>query len=380
MGRFTAIKGISDLDMAYFVPESKRSSYKESGPRSLLNDVRDSIKKTYSGSDVKVDGQVVVVSFSNYVIEVLPCFKNDDDSLEFPDTNDGGRWRITKPLEEIKAFTEFDAETTGNLRNLCKMVRAWKNKAGLKMGGLLIDTLSYNFQKSNEEYNSGGYSEYGKMMESFFSYIGGLPKEQKIYKAPGSNQNVHVKKSFQAKAKKAAKKCNKALDEDDECKRSKIWREVFGRAYPLTESAEESESRNIKTYSNNEEFVEDLYPVDICYHLEIDCEVSQNGFRGNSLRDMLIKAMPLLAKKKLSFKVVEHDLPVGFQIYWKVLNRGAEARRRNQVRGQILKDAGTMHKVEYTKFKGGHLVECYGILNGVCVARSSIKVPIQTNE
>lgn len=84
-----------------------------------------------------------------------------------------------------------------------------------------------------------------------------------------------------------------------------------------------------------------------------------------------------MANKSLKFYVVENDVPTPFELKWKVLNRGALAKQRNQVRGQIIADDGHESQHEKTNFKGPHLVECYAIKNGVVVARAYLDVPIQ---
>ena len=92
---------------------------------------------------------------------------------------------------------------------------------------------------------------------------------------------------------------------------------------------------------------------------------------------MLKKDIPLSADKDLLFKVVECDVPRPYELKWKVLNRGAEARRRNCIRGQIVSGEDNRTKIEYTLFQGDHMVECYAIKDGVVIARDSIDVPIQ---
>jgi hypothetical protein len=94
---------------------------------------------------------------------------------------------------------------------------------------------------------------------------------------------------------------------------------------------------------------------------------------------MLSGNLPLLAGKSLDCRVESTDVPGDFELYWKVLNRGPEARRRNQVRGQIVKDRGRLAISETTDFKGDHVVECYAVKNGVVVAKDRIHVPIQNN-
>lgn len=144
-GRYTGIKGISDLDMVYIIPDSKGQKY--NSPKKLLDDTKNAIKKRYSTTDIKVDGVVVVVSYHNFRIEVQPVFEEDED-FTFPDTKNGGCWRKTKPKQEMCAIKKLNDDKNGNLRLLCKMARAWRDKQGLPLSGLLIDTLAYNFMDS----------------------------------------------------------------------------------------------------------------------------------------------------------------------------------------------------------------------------------------
>ena len=203
-GRKTAIKDVSDLDMAFILPNeiyNKYDGYEGNGQSALLQDVKNRIKKTYSDTDVKGDGQVVVIKFTDYVIEVLPAFENKDNSFTHPDSNEGGCWRVTKPREEMTAIDSRNVRTNGNLKRLAKMVRAWKNKVGAPMGGLLIDTLCYNFFNSST-YDNTSYSKYDEMSRDFFDYLRSLDKEQKFWLAPGSNQQVYKAGNFAPKAKK----------------------------------------------------------------------------------------------------------------------------------------------------------------------------------
>ena len=91
-GRSTAIKGISDLDMLYILPKSKWVTYKDNKQSELLKDVKDIIQARYPATTVKVDRQVVVVTYQKFEVEVLPVFEQDDGSFKFPNTYDGGKW------------------------------------------------------------------------------------------------------------------------------------------------------------------------------------------------------------------------------------------------------------------------------------------------
>ena len=49
------------------------------------------------------------------------------------------------------------------------------------------------------------------------------------------------------------------------------------------------------TTTNTEEFIEDMFPVDIYYSLRLECEVKQNVFRA-----VLLRAMRRVSMKRLN--------------------------------------------------------------------------------
>ncbi len=373
-GRWTGIKGISDLDMLYIMPSSKWNDYKDGKQSKLLDDTKDAIQTRYPRTTVKKDRLVVQVLYNGFMVEVQPVFEQDDESFKYPDTYNGGKWKITKPREEIKAMKEFVDQKNKNLRKLCKMARAWKNKCGVGMGGLLIDTLAYNFLNSNSDYDNRSTAFYDWMCRDFFKYLSEEPNKD-YYLALGSNQRVNVKSKFQHKAKKAYENSLKAIEAGESASAHKKWKNIFGRPFP-TATVQESKS-SAHSFRNTEQFIEDLYPVDIRFNVRLECEVSQNGFREALLRNMLARKLKLQSKKKLKFFIADIDVPEEFIVKWKVLNRGAVAEQRDCIRGDIVIDKGFRKKEEKTDFNGEHIVECFVIQNDVVVAKDRIDVPIQ---
>lgn len=381
-GRHTAIKGISDLDMLYIMPKGDWDNYKDGGQSKLLSDTAAAIRARYPKTTVKVDRLVVQAIYSNFRVEAQPVFEQDDGSFKYPDTYNGGSWKITKPREEIQAMSEFDTQKNKNLRRLCKMARAWKNKHGVGIGGLLIDTLAHNFLKSTSDYDDKSYLYYDYMSRDFFAYLKELPK-QDYFAALGSGQRVKVKKNFQRKAKKAHELCLKAIDAEGNENQNDKWRAVYGRLFPAAEKVQKAAlaDRAGHAVRMTEEFPEDVFAaIDIRNNIRIDCQVEQNGFRPASLREMLRNRTLLMPRKKLTFTVVETDIPGSYSLFWKVLNRGQEAINRDCIRGQIVADDGHKRNVEHTNFKGDHVVECYALVDGVVVATDRIHVPINANQ
>ena len=375
-GRWTAIKGVSDLDMLYIVPASQWEKYKDGGQSALLERTKAAIKSRYPRTEMYVDRLVVRVLYKDFHVEVQPVFELSDRSFKYPDTYKGGRWKITKPREEISAMTEFLAEKNKNLRRLCKMSRAWKNKHGVGMGGLLIDTLAHNFLRDTKEYDDKSYLYYDWMSRDFFKYLSELPR-QDYFAALGSGQRVRVKSYFQKPAKKAYELALKAIESAGKDNESSKWKKIYGRDFSDTVAKSQASAvvDNYHDFRSSEQFIEDLYPVDIRYSLHIECEVSQDGFREYLLREFLRRGLPLSRQRKLRFYLETCDVPSNYTILWKVLNRGEEAFRRKCTRGTINK--GGAEIVEVTDFHGDHIVECYIAKEGVIVAKDRIHVPIE---
>ena len=372
-GRHTAIKGVSDLDMIFVLPPGIRCDYSsETGPRRMLERVRDDLKARYPNTSVRVDQCVVRVQFTTntFKFEVQPAFENDDGSFEYPDTKAEG-WKVTKPRDEIAATKGYNDRTSTNMRHLARMVRAWKNANGVNMGGLLIDTLVHNFFAQTDDYDSAGTSSFDLMARDFFAYLKDEP-EQDYYLALGSRQRVTVKAKFQPKAKKAYNRCLEAIEDEGKSSANKKWREVFGTSVPLATSASEA----ARSYRDTEQFIEDRFPVDVTETVFIDCEVTQAGWRPTWLRAMRSGGILLKADKSLRFVVAGCSVEEPYTLKWKVLNRGPDAERRDTIRGQIVEPTRPNTRVEHSNFKGEHIVECYVLKDGVVVARDRIEVPI----
>lgn len=239
-GRNTAIQGISDLDMIFQLPYSvyeQYNNYSGNGQSALLNAVKTSIEKTYSTTSIRADGQVILVPFNDGItFEVVPAFINKDDSFTYPDSNNGGRWRTTNPKPEIEAIRSRNAVCNGNLILLCRMMRSWKNKWNVPIGGLLIDTLAYQFIDSYT-YRDKSYLYYDFFCRDFFKWMAEQDENQEFWKAPGSGQYVYGKGLFQYKANRCYNISLEAIAHEtaspkQEWSAKQKWRDIFGNSFP----------------------------------------------------------------------------------------------------------------------------------------------------
>lgn len=239
-GRNTAIRSFSDLDMIFELPSAlyyQYDAYSTNGQSALLQAVRASLQKTYSTSSIGGDGQVVVVSFQDEVtFEVVPVFNNQGGTYTYPDSNNGGAWKETNPIPEVKAIRDRNIVCNNNLIPLCKMMRAWKQKWNVPIGGLLIDTLAYQFIEKYE-YRDKSYFYYDFMCRDFFKWMSEQSLEQVYWKAPGSGQYVYGKGLFQYKAKQCYNIASEAIADETATPKKEWsakyeWRRIFGTSFP----------------------------------------------------------------------------------------------------------------------------------------------------
>lgn len=367
-GRYSGIHGISDLDMLYIIPPNLWATYRND-PSKALDHAKTAIQKTYKTSSVRKDRNVVVVAMQDFTFEIVPVFEWKG-IFKYPDTYNGGQWRKCDTRAELRAFRELNNERNDNLRKLAKMVRAWKARNNVKMSGFLIDTLCYRFFKNNTDYDKASFGSFDNMVKDFFEFLSNEP-DRKFYYAFGSNSKVDVYQPFQKVAKVALESAEAAIDasaKGQEAKCNQCYKSIFGTKFP---------NREVKQIrASQEQFIEDLFPLDLTNQIEIDCEV-KDDFMTWLLSTIRFGGGRIQHQRKLHFFVKGSDIAEDYEVKWKVRNHGREADKQKNHRGEIMDDDGSKIRVETASFYGDHTVECYAIRNNTVIARHEITVPIE---
>lgn len=230
--KLLSVEGGLDLTLTY----EQYNKYQGNGQSALLQEDKTSIEKTYK-SYKRADGQVVKVDFTDGVsFEIVPGFINKDGkSYTYPDTNSGGSWKKTNPRAEIDEFNSKNNEWNKNFKRLCRMARSWKHYWDVPIGGLLIDTLAYNFLKSWKHRNES-YLYYDWMSRDFFEFLKNQSPEQNYWLAPGSGDFVFRKGKFEYKALQCYNISLEAIQKQKdgyESTAKKKWREIYGTKFPI---------------------------------------------------------------------------------------------------------------------------------------------------
>lgn len=231
-GRGTAIKGFSDVDLLYKLPSDlykQYNTYKNNGQSALLQKVKNSLLNTYPQTDIRGDGQVVVIEFSdNMKFEILPVFDIDQKLYVHPDSNDGGSWQHCNPIAEIEMLNYINNKYSIKAKDLIRIAKKWKYYNNVEIKSILLETLAVNFIKQ-WEYNDKSILWYDWMVGDFFKFLSEQDSKKEYWQIFGSNRRVYKTGNFQNKAKEASAKVSEALINDS----IEIWPEIFGNEFEV---------------------------------------------------------------------------------------------------------------------------------------------------
>lgn len=210
-GRGTAIT-TSDIDILVELPKEEYDRFdivKGNGQSRLLQAVKNAIINVYPRTNIKADGQVIVLVFSDGMkIEVLPAFIKEDmfgnKSYIYPDTNMGGNWKSTDPKAEQEAINKKNRLSNGLFKDTCKHIRSIRDDyySSYHLSGIVIDSFVYiamsnwRWAQPNDMdsfYVSGTYEKV--LYEYYCQHKGDV-----LY-TPGSNQVVNTKESYECLGK-----------------------------------------------------------------------------------------------------------------------------------------------------------------------------------
>lgn len=209
-GRGTAIE-TSDLDVLVVLPRKEYERYdvvKGNGQSRLLQAVRGALLGSYPRTDIRADGQVVKVSFSDGMkFEILPAFEETSWSGRtvycYPDTNMGGNWLSTNPKAEQDAMKAKNRSSNGLLFDTCKHIRYIRDTSfsSYHLSGIVIDSFVYQAISGwkwtvSGEPSTSAWGDYERHLLRKFYDIFSLPYYCTIC-APGSDQQLDASSSVE---------------------------------------------------------------------------------------------------------------------------------------------------------------------------------------
>lgn len=234
-GKHTWVRPPRDVDLLYLLPASvyfrfqERSGNKQS---QLLQEVKSVLERTYWATEMRGDGQVVLVPFASTPVEVAVGFRCQDGSIIVPDTNNGGRYTKSTAEAELAALTAADAACNGNARVLARMIKCWQRECNVPLKSFQIERLAVEFV-SQWASRMNGPLWYDWMIRDFLAYLIGRAKG--YLSMPGTGELVALGDEWLSRAQTAYRKAQHACDAEkanDEYLAGLYWQDIFGTLIP----------------------------------------------------------------------------------------------------------------------------------------------------
>lgn len=197
--------------------------------------------------------------------------------------------------------------------------------------------------------------------------------------------------NFRTRIQEYAARMKAAYDETDREAAIALWREVFGDAFKPETTTEKALRAVVPAYPASvpyagEQFI-DKPPFDCpvrlnpLYRARIIGRVTGLATKGTTQRRgfrqyELAKQGNMAPKQRSLLFSVSTTVPEPYTVYWKVRNGGAEAAQKQELRGEISRDADAQEKSETTLYTGTHYVECYIVKDGTVVAKDRQSVVV----
>lgn len=236
-GKNTVIRPPRDVDLMFVLPyEVYRRFQQRAGNRQsqLLQEVKLTLATTYPSTEMRGDGQVVVVRFDSFAVEVVPAFRVLEGQFLICDTNCGGSYQRTDPLAELSSIDYADKHSNGNARDLIRMMKRWQEFCSVPLKSFYLEILvtdfigKWSFRRRSTVY-------YDWMVRDFFAYLASM--ESQPICVPGTYEIIWLGSEWISKVRTAYARAIKACDHEAANLKflaGEEWQKIFGNLIPIS--------------------------------------------------------------------------------------------------------------------------------------------------
>ncbi|WP_149341324.1 nucleotidyltransferase [Neorhizobium sp. P12A] len=235
-GKGTQLRPSADIDImanfdwSVYQRFEQRANNKQS---QLLQEIRESLAGPYPQTEIRADGQVVVIGFNTITVELVPVFRYPNGQFLMPDSNNGGRWKIVDPFAQIALVERVDAKANGNLRALTKMVKLWNREKRTSLKSFVLELLVAEFM-DGYVWATRDYFWYDYFVRDFFQFL--RAKSGTYLTIPGTGEAYYVGTDWATRVDTAIENALRACYweyHDYDVTAGQEWQKIFGPRIPI---------------------------------------------------------------------------------------------------------------------------------------------------
>jgi hypothetical protein len=234
-GKDTATRPPRDVDIYFVLPPDvyfrfeRRIGNRQSA---LLQEVRGVLLPTYPDTRMRADGQVVLVEFGSYAVEVVPAFLLADGRYWICDTSGVGRYKLTDPNAEVSYIEQVDLPSNRNLRPLIRMLKTWQAFCSVPIKSFQLELVAAEFL-AQSPWRQHNYFWFDWITRDFFIYL--YLKASTSIAIPGTGEWNFLGNEWENRSWTAWNRATRAceLDRTNYVEDAgEEWQKIFGNDLP----------------------------------------------------------------------------------------------------------------------------------------------------
>lgn len=236
-GKGTAIRSPRDVDLYFLLPVNvyhRNQGNLWNRQSALLQEVKDVLGDTYPDTDMRGDGQVVIVRFESYSVEVVPAFLLTNGRYWICNTHDGGSYKETDPWAEVQHIETIDQANNRNLRPLIRMLKAWQDYCSVPIKSFQLELLAVDFLRQSP-WRFKDFFWFDWIVRDFFAYL--YHRAKSFVMVPGTFEMIYLGDEWQSRAETAYWRAEKACRYEADnvvAAAGEEWQKIFGIQIPQT--------------------------------------------------------------------------------------------------------------------------------------------------
>jgi hypothetical protein len=236
-GKDTVTRPPRDVDLYFVLPYEvyqRFQNYQWNRQSALLQEVKDVLADTYPETDMRGDGQVILVRFESYNVEVVPAFQLTNGNYWICDTHNGGSYKQTAPLAELKYIETVDLANNRNLRPLIRMLKSWQRYCSVPIKSFELELVAADFI-AQCPWRLYDFFWFDWITRDFFAYL--YHRANSFVTVPGTLEQIYLGNDWQSRAASAYGRAEKACqyEKDNYVEAAgEEWQKIFGNQIPRT--------------------------------------------------------------------------------------------------------------------------------------------------
>jgi hypothetical protein len=198
----------------------------------VLQEVKAHLQRSFSFTEIRGDGPIVLVPFYAFNVEVIAAFRTTSGQYLICITEGGGRYKTADYDAEIKVISDSDAATKKNTRALIRILKCWQGCCSVEIKSFWLEIISVNFLRY-WQYSSNSPMYYDWMVRDYLSYL--VSSKNGFISAPGTGETMFLGDRWLSKANSALIRAVRACQyESDKLPFSAgdEWQKIFGSDMP----------------------------------------------------------------------------------------------------------------------------------------------------